>query len=215
VSSDYGALAQVVSASGSIIAAIGAIGLAWRGRTRWEPSEEDVPSGGQKVGALVAASLIVLIWTEMRDPTRTGQLNLIIVITAVATLVLFLGYSFLVGRQTYQLYPGMTEEKQVIGGFRLTVKTRKVKDEKQVDDKTLLRGFADEVESVWTRGSRQAAKTVCITLYTLFLVCGTVALAATAVRIGIALQRFPMKQKSRRVELVRLHDRQGHQTPAS
>jgi hypothetical protein len=66
---EYGPLSDVVAAAGSIIAASGAIALAWRGRTKWEPSEQDLDKGPQKVGGLLAAVLISVLWFQ----TVTGN----------------------------------------------------------------------------------------------------------------------------------------------
>jgi hypothetical protein len=186
MSSKYGALADIVTASGSIMAAAAAIALAWRGRTKWEPSEEDVPEAGQKVGALVAATTIVLMWSEMNDPQDGPTLDKIIATLTVGTAILFLTYTFLVGLQTYRLYPGLKEEVRIIGGFRLTQQAR-LHRKRNVDVQQLLKGFAYQPEKVWTRMSRQLAKTTCIAVYVGLLVSGTVDLAAAAIRLGLAV----------------------------
>lgn len=187
MANQYGPLAEVVSTGGSLVAAAAALGLAWRGRTKWEPSEEDLPAGGQKVAGLLAAVAIALLWAENQDPASTATLNKILIVGAVGTFVSFLLYSFLIGTQTFTL-PTTAPATRIIGGFRYTKRAKtKVRDD-HVEGDELLEGFCWEVDKVWTRSSRQAAKTTCIGLYTTFVFLGTVTLAAAAVRIGLALQ---------------------------
>jgi hypothetical protein len=42
--------------------------MGFRGRAKWEPSEEDVSAGPQKVAALITAVGIVIIWVRINDP---------------------------------------------------------------------------------------------------------------------------------------------------
>ena len=40
---DFGELSDLVKAVGLLVSAVLTIALAWRGRTRWEPSDQDLP----------------------------------------------------------------------------------------------------------------------------------------------------------------------------
>src|SRR5690349_20284856 len=109
---DYGVLKNVVAAAGSLLAATGALLLGWRGRGRWEPAEEDVPRGPQKVGSLLAALAIAVIWARYRHDhpqTLTG----LIIGFGVACLIALCAYSFLIGVYTYK---DVGNNRVVIGG---------------------------------------------------------------------------------------------------
>src|SRR2546425_915111 len=95
-SNNYGPLANLVGTVGSIISAGAAIGLAWRGRTKWEPSEEDISKGPQKVAGLVAAVLIVLIWALLNDAAHISLLVRFAIGLALLCVLSLLVYGFLV-----------------------------------------------------------------------------------------------------------------------
>lgn len=184
---DYGPLKEVVSLAGSIVAAGGAIRLAWRGRANWEPSEEDIPAGAQKVGGLIGAVLIALMFVNWSNEDDAGKL----VTTALVALGLTLGflilYGCLVGMQTYEVVGAEGTSKRIIGGFWLTKKARKIKAERQVGVQRLLEGAAYEIDEVWSRPSRQLAKTSFVLGYLGLTIAGTIALAAGAIRLGLAV----------------------------
>jgi hypothetical protein len=188
MSDDYGALGTIVATAGSIMAAGTAIGYSWRGRIQqWEPSEQDLPKGGQKVGGLVAAGLVVLLWSEMRDATDVPALNRLIIGSLAITLVFLLLYSFLVGTQKYTRWEGTKKAYTVIGGYRLTPIARKKRNENGAPVQQVFKGLEYDPDRVWTRGSRQLAKTSFVLLYIGLTVSGTVALASAAVRLGLAV----------------------------
>lgn len=178
-------MADTVSTAGSLVAAASAIRLAWQGRTRWEPSEEDVHTGGQRVAGLLSVVAIVLMWVQLRGPEHARELNKILIGAVLAAAILFLLYSFLLGLQTYMLYPGLPGETRIIGGFRLMPNARAQRKRRHVGNQKLLQNLDYEPDAVWTRPSRQFAKTACIALYMGLIAAGTIALAAAAIRISI------------------------------
>lgn len=186
---DYGVLAPIVADAGSVMAAGVALVLAFRGRSRWEPSEQDVPNGGQRVAALVAIVIVVLVWLQYRSPDNAGGLNVIVITSACLATVSFLVYSFLVGSHTYKLYEGVKgAEMRIIGGLRLTDEAEKARRKHKVGEQRLLQGLAYDPDRVWTRGSRAMIKTVVAAAYMLFLAGGAIALGSTAVRLSLAFQ---------------------------
>jgi hypothetical protein len=184
----YGVLSNVVATAGSIMAAGGAISLAWRGRIdRWEPSEQDVPNGAQKVGALVAAVLIGLVWAIERTPSHVNTLNTVVVGSLIATVVSLLLYGFLVGNQTYIRWEGTPNAYRLIGGFWTTSAARKIHRAGNQPISEVFKGMAYEPDRVWPRPSRQLAKTCFVLLYMSLTVSGTLALAAVAIRLGVTV----------------------------
>lgn len=186
--SNYGALQPVVSDAGSIIAAGGAIALAWRGRFNWEPSEQDVSGGPQKVGGLVAAILIVILWVSAHGSPRSQFLVPLVVGTAAICVVALCAYSFLIGLQTYTrigVVDGHAQNQKIIGGFALTAQARKILNERSdLTVQGLFEGSAYDVDRVWTRPSRAAAKVLFVVCYLSLAISGTVALAAAAILIS-------------------------------
>jgi hypothetical protein len=181
---DYGPLKEVVTAGGSIIAAGGALFAAWRGRATFEPSAEDLPQGAQKVGGLLASLAIALMWVSWRDGRHNGSLVTTAIALGVLTFVFLIVYASLIGLMTYKVIEIDGSETRVVGGFWLCTAA---KEKKQAGETTqeILEGGAYDVEKLWSRGSRQLAKLAFITGYLGLAICGTVALAAAAIRLGL------------------------------
>jgi hypothetical protein len=181
---DYGPFKDIVAAAGAIMAMVGAIGLAWRGRSRWEPSEQDIPAGAQKVGGLVAGLLIVLLWVEWRNTDHTKALDRLIIALGIGTVILLLVYSYLVGAQSYDVIK--TRTTRIIGGFWLKPEARAARDKHKITVQKLLAGSGYDPDKLWSRPSRQLAKSAFQLCYLGLTICGTVALAAAAIRVGLA-----------------------------
>ena len=182
---DYGSFAGLVNVAGTIIAMGSALGLAFRGRARWEPSEEDVPRGAQKVSGLLAAIAVASLWAAYREQPQDIGWRLPIVL-AVLSFVFLLLYSFLISNQTYEVQRiagSSTEQIKIIGGFWLTAKARSLvaKGKTRQD---ILAGAAYQLDRVWPRPARSLAKVSFLVGYTGLVVCGTVALGAVAIRVG-------------------------------
>ena len=183
---DYGALTDVVANVGTAFAALGAIVLAWRGRTDWEPSEEDVSRGPQKVGGVLALVGLVLLRFSYRDEDDVGVLPWLLVVFGLLCLVGLLIYSYLIARQTYEvqrLNSGRVETVKVIGGFRTTERAAELeRSGKTMQD--ILKGAAYELDRVWPRGSRAVAKLSFVGAYLLLTVSGTLAVVSAALLLG-------------------------------
>ena len=157
-----GPLAHTVATAGAVIAAATAIGLAWRGRASWEPSEQDLPNGPRRVGGLVAAVAIVLLWSQYTVATAVDQLKSIAVFAASLAVVALLAYGYLVATQTYKVVIAMpgnaTQVKAIVGGFTLTASARKIQRSRNLTTQDLLAGAAYDPDRVWARieGTSQA-----------------------------------------------------------
>jgi hypothetical protein len=194
---NYGELAGLVSTAGSLIAAAGAIALGWRRRANWEPSEEDIARGPQRVGSLVAGVAIAILWSQTRNTEQLPFLNRLAISLAIATVLSLLVYGFLVSTLTYDKVVArgkrMINTQKIVGGFRLTpVAKQKIRDKSQSGEtltvQDLLKGAAYDPDKVWTRESRAFAKMSFVLGYLGLTVCGTIALATAAIILGLSQQ---------------------------
>jgi hypothetical protein len=191
--SKYGVLSRIVTAAGCIMAAAGAITLAWRGRANWEPSEQDIPAGPEKVAAVVTGVLIVILWATLSDARflrRLAQLGIRFLIGAVASLLI---YGFLVGTETYELQispaAGEVVAEKIVGGFWLTSEASARQQEFHVTVQELLKGAGYDPDKLWSRSSRALAKTSLVVCYVGLTVCGTLALTCAAIILGLKLKK--------------------------
>jgi hypothetical protein len=178
---DYGPLAGLVGTVGSIVAAAGAIALAWRGRSRWEPSETDIANGPQRVGGLLTTVLIVVLWVLTRG--GGGSLTILSALAiglAVVAVVALLGYGFVTSTQTYD---DLKLARKIIGGFRIVPAARRDIKKKELTVQQYFSGAGYDPDEVWPRGSRASAKLLFVLLYLLLTVSGGVAVAASAILV--------------------------------
>lgn len=192
--SNYGVLRPVVSGAGSIIAAGAAIALTWRGRAKWEPSEEDVKEGPQRVGGLVAAIFIAILWFENKGSPKSHLLIFVAIIGAAICVVTLLVYSFLIAMKTFTLkrvVNGAVKEQKIIGGFKRTANTKtELKKHGNLTMQDLFAGTAYDADKVWTPRSRAVAKVIFVACYLVLTVSGTVALAGAAMLISLSSVDF-------------------------
>jgi hypothetical protein len=191
MSNHYGALSEVVSVATSLMAAVGAIGLAWRGRAipAWAPQDEEVPDGAQKVAGVVAAAGIAYEWAALRKPGHIGTLNVLLLVFGCVTVAALLAYGFLRGTRTVvakvALPDGGTKDVQVISGFRPTQKGAQQLKTHTMQD--VFAGALYDPDRVWTRESRGLAKIAILISYMALTAGGTLLLATAALRIITAV----------------------------
>lgn len=195
---DYGPFAPVVAASGSVLAMGLALGLGWRGRAKWEPVEEDVPAGPQKVGGLVAAVVVALIWARMFDLQYGSTLTAIAVWCLAVAVVSLLFYMMLqmllydVERVPAKAAPGgpPTERVKVIGGLWLLPQAKNKIGEKDGPNSTqeLFEGAAYKKDLLWSRPAQGLAKVLFALGYIGLTVAGTVALGAASILIALKMR---------------------------
>jgi hypothetical protein len=190
---NYGPLSNLVATGGALIAAGAAIALAWKGRAKWEPSEEDIPKGPQKVGGLVATVAIVVIWSQYIKAAHIPQVTTIAWTLLGVTVLSLLVYIILVTTQTYykvvSTKANEVGRQTIIGGFwrKREAKTKQRKE--KVTTQELLAGAAYDEDKVWDRLSRALAKISFVLCYLGLSVCGTVALACAAVIVDLTNKR--------------------------
>jgi len=118
----FGPLTGLVGTVGSIFAAGVAIALTWRGRARWEPSETDIAKGPERVGGLVTAVLIVILFVVTRPPGSGGLLPALAIFLLVEGLLI----AFVI-RYRRRKRPRDLDGAQIHGATRLELaKSRKV-----------------------------------------------------------------------------------------
>jgi hypothetical protein len=203
---DYGAFAPIVSAAGSIVAMGGAIALGFKGRAKWEPVEEDVAKGPQKVASVVASLLIVLVWVQFNDLQYKNTLTRLVILCSSALIVSLLVYGLLKGYvyKRVRRKPGSapaskaTEEINVIGGLWLTKAARGRLSEPEEPDApgkqaplTVQRLFAMadyDKDLLWSRPSQQLASMLFTIGYLGLIIAGTVALGSGAILTGVIMK---------------------------
>ena len=177
---DFGPLTGLVGTVGSIFAAGVAIALTWRGRARWEPSETDIAKGPERVGGLVTAVLIVILFVVTRPPGSGGMLPALAIFLLVVCVGSLLAYSYITGTNTYD---DVKNGRKIIGGFKLTPRAKREMRAGKLTEQRFLSVVDSDPDEVWPRSSRSLAKLVFVALYLLLVVSGTVAIAAAAILI--------------------------------
>ena len=203
MSEDYGILTNLVKVAGTLISASVAIGLTWRGRAKWEPSEIDIPKGPGRVAGLMTAVAVAIIWSVIADTTHLKLLTQLAIGLAIGTFIALLIYSFLVATQTYRIITDTSEQK-IIGGFSYTKRAKKVlsKRTNELTTQEFLTTNNYDPDKVWTRTSRALAKTCFLICYISLTVCGTIALSCAAI---VFLLSTPNKEIPLRREKKVIH----------
>jgi hypothetical protein len=190
MSANYGVFTEIVPTAGSIMAAVAALYLTWRGRAKWEPTEQDIPQGAQKVGGLLTAVAISVIWYWFwyRNPNQGATLAVLAIFLAVAALVSLLIYGFLAAMLTYDKVvatkPNETSTHKIIGGFILTPQTKKLVKKGMTVQRALAAAGYD-VDEVWYRTSRAFAKMIFVLTYVVLVAAGTASLTTAAILVSI------------------------------
>jgi hypothetical protein len=191
--SEYGALGGIVAVAGSVMAAGGAITLAFKGRARWEPIEEDVPKAPAKIAGLATAVCIVLIFIAARKNPDTAWLGPLCLGFLVTALVGIFGYIWLVQVNTFtaQLATGRRKvaSQKVIGGLWLTRQARAVLHQPD-EPKTvqmIFAGSAYNKDLVWPRPSQAVAKLLFLISFLALQVFGSLSLASAAILLDIVM----------------------------
>ncbi|SRR6266446_1265069 len=187
---DYGVLTGLVGGIGALIAASTAIMLSFKGRQKWEPSEEDIPKGPVKVvGTLTAVGVGLLYYWASQLRYNENTYFWITIVCAFSLVLGFLAYVILITVYTYErqiVVEGEMKEDKIIGGFWLTSQAREVQQqypETKNNIQRLLQGAAFNVDDVWPRVSRALAKVFFLLAYFTIIIGGCLALAAVAIML--------------------------------
>jgi hypothetical protein len=181
----FGSLAPLVETVGWIVSAGIAIGWSWRRRTRWEPSEEDLPSAPNKVSGLLTALAVVLLFTQYSQTMHVPLLVRLLYVSTGVTVLSLLLYGFLITNNTYQrevVRPdGSVVKNNLIGGFKLRPIAAQALKRPGKTIQQILKDGAYEADQIWTRPSRAVAKTLFVLCYLGLTVGGSIALTCAAI----------------------------------
>lgn len=185
--SEFGRLAEPATLAGMIMGATASIGLAWRGRTKWEPAEEDVPKLFQKVGGVLNAVALVGIWFLSSGQTHLQLLKRVMAFASGILLLASAVYVVLVATMVYdQVYSPVRNQhrtRKIIAGFWMRGEAR----EKLVLAATVQNLFAGagyDPDLVWPRISRALAKLVFQLCYLVIIVSGSLTVFALVRIVG-------------------------------
>lgn len=185
---DYGPLAQYVSAAGCLIAAATAVSLNWTHGAKWDPVEEDVARGPRRVAGLLNAVCIAVVWYSLREQDRMKTAAYLALGLAAGCLLALLIYGILRATLTYYrevaVAPNKVERFLVVGGFSLTPQARITMEKNQVTVQELFKGAAYDPDRIWPKFSRAIAKASLVLFYVLLVLTGTVALASASMLLG-------------------------------
>jgi hypothetical protein len=187
--SDLGIFGGLVANGGALIAAGGALGLAWRGGSKWGPESVSIKAGPERVGLLLAALSIAILWVApLLTPYYFAWRFWTMIGAGVACLLGLLIYSALrtiyVFDQEYAIGRADAATRKVIGGLWLTSRARASKRTYQVSVQTLLKGAGNDLDMIWPRPARALAEALFILGYLTLTMGGTIGLAAASLLIG-------------------------------
>lgn len=180
----YGDLTDLVKTAGFLFSAAIAISLTWRGRARWEPSEQDLPKAPQRMAGLISAVLLAILWYVASSTNAWLMIVLALVFTGL-TIISVILYCIHIGVLTFDLPADPTaintNATKIIGGYWLTVeakrkslfKTRPVSPAQQLTE-------SRQPEQIWPRLSRTLAKIGFMIGYISLNTFGTLALASAS-----------------------------------
>lgn len=201
--SDFGALSETVATAGTLIAAVGAFMLCWKGPFNWEPAEEDLPRSAQKVGSLLIGIAIAIIWFRFKNHTLTSDdLQTLSMVLGVGVLIAFIVYGLLVSVYVYDIVRSANINQvriiKIIGGLWVTPQARRlmagqspanipqgvtIPPPETIND--LLAGLQYKIDSVWSRPSRGLAKAAFQLAYIALVGCGTCALTTASILLAM------------------------------
>jgi hypothetical protein len=203
MSVDYGPFGSIVSGAGSLIAVGGALLLTWKKRSDWEPADEDLPLGAQRIAGLAICVVIAALWFSQHDQPSSSLLFAAWACLAAA-LLFAAAYGVLIGMFTFERQvatgPRSTVRRKIVGGFVLTGQAKRLlKNQRpQVTLQEIFKGAAYDPDHVWTRSSRSLAKLCFFLAYIGTVVFGTAALAAAAIAIAQPRQEQVLAEVSQR-----------------
>jgi hypothetical protein len=184
--SEYGLLAGLVASVTALLAAGGAITLAWVRNASWAPPEDDVPNGPARIASLLTAIAVAGLWFETGKSLTSRNLEIIAEYAGGITLLFLHLYTLMLGVYIYEKkvadVHGQMETKRTVGGFWLTRQGRGGLAAAQTVQR-LFEGAAYDPDLVWPRVARSLVKLVFIIVFTGLIVSGSTAISSIALSI--------------------------------
>lgn len=187
---DYGVFSGLVDDVGAIVAATGAIIVAFKGTGKWEPCEDDVPNGPRKVAGFLTLIVITLFYLGALENYNGAEYAFYLKLCGGAAFIGLLIYSTLITvfvfDEVIATGPASTREQKIIGGLwmRADAKAEMAKDDGPKTVQELFAGRAYDVDLVWPRMARALSKNLFILSYFLLLVGGGSGVAIAAIMLN-------------------------------
>lgn len=188
MNNDFGELSNLVRTAGLLVSASFAIALAWRGRTRWEPSQQDLPQAPQRIAGLLNAVILAVLWVFLASPSHASLLAVMALALSIGAVLCLIFYFLHVAILTFELPSEPAETGQpanaperIVGGYWLTAEAARKKLQKTnpIPPSDFL-VQTRQADKVWPRAARAIAKVAFILGYVGFVVCGTAGLTCAA-----------------------------------
>lgn len=183
---ELGILTGLVDDVGALMAAGLALTLAFKGRNKWEPVEEDIPNVSVRIVGLLTAVGVGILYFKSVTGTNANIYMWLAIMFSIILLVGLFFYILLITIYTYvdvKAPTGASESKKVIGGFSLTDDAKEaLKKYKTVQEVYFKAAY--EKDLVWTRPSQALAKFSFLFAYFLIITGGCFALASGAIMLN-------------------------------
>jgi len=183
----------VIGGAGSLMAAGAAITLAWRGRTKWEPCDEDLSNGSRKLAGLLSALAVAVLWCLAR--ATVGVLTLLrlqrtAIYSGLLCFAFLLVYGLLVFVFTYlgKLVKSGSPQR-IIGGLWVTaaahdkIAAGQKRDSPPRNYQEFLELPGITADLLWPRLSRGLVKQAFVFSFIILTVSGTAALTGAALLV--------------------------------
>jgi len=182
----YGVFANLVTVSGSLAAAAGAVRLAFMKRSKWQPPEEAVPTAVSRFAALLAMVVIALLYVFGGKIGQTALASITVVLFAIALTSLTIAirtntkYSFYYPRRNH-------EADRKLGGNVLTREAGRIHRDRGLTEQQMFEDAQGDKDLVWTKASQASTMTLSTISFIGLIGLGTSTLAAAAMLVVIAI----------------------------
>jgi hypothetical protein len=177
---DYGPLTQLVGLVACASSAAWAILASFRGRAKWEPSQEPLPKGPRKVAGAGTALFVVIIWVLFNSPNDIHILIPLGIVSFCLCLLFLLFYRFLIPVYTYtkvvDVSPDNEKEIKILGGLWRKKEAIEEQAKERVTTQQYLKGVGYDEECIWSRTSRELTNTLFAIAYIALTIFGGIAL---------------------------------------
>jgi hypothetical protein len=188
VGAEYGPLAKLVGLVACASSAGWAILASFRGRAKWEPSQESLPNGPRQVAGAGTALFVTIIWVTLNKPEDDVVLIRLGATTFALSLFFLLFYRFLIPVYTYtkQVVTNTgTVEAKVLGGLWRKKEAAKGERRQKITTQEYFKRVRYEEDKVWSRPARELANAFFAIAYIGVTICGALALTCGGMRLFI------------------------------